>query len=673
MGIRPEQIDEAGAAQRAAARDGSEHVRLIAGPGTGKSFTIEERVVSLLDLGAEPTGVVAVSFTRASAFDLQERVRRACERAEHERAYVSVSTLHSLALRSLRAAGILAAYPAEPLVLDQWELQNIFDEEFGNVAGVGSLPRRREIREDHEAFWSTGSHDPRPSQAPPAPPITEDERRRFRHFHGPRTQLYACVLPGEIVQRCVQYMDAGTLDPVELLDIEHLIVDEFQDLNPMDLRFVYGLEEAGMTLFVAGDDDQSLYSFRYATPEGIQQFTERFASSGDHLLRHCFRCTPAVLTAAENLISAFAAPGRIPKEYVSLYAESDPPVRGALGCWRFRDGSEEARAIAQSCRRLINAGMRPREIMVLVANARALGWQLRQAFEEFEVPFEPPRVSPFKDTGVGRALLTVLRLVTREEDYIALRTLLKLRRGVGVTTAASIADTAIREDLNYHDLFYEPLPEGVFTKRAAAALAAAREVTAELQEWGPDETVGERAEFLDVLIEMVLGAEPEIDWRDEVEGLPDEATLEEMARFLSTEKDDERAAMLAAIRGRLGEEIEPEDALPERVRVMTMHGAKGLSATVVFIPGLEEQMLPGERRARFPGQVLEAARMLYVSVTRARLACVISYANSRYINGQAARHAPSRFTAELGKAFSPRAAGIPEEMAQRLVVAAANL
>jgi DNA helicase-2/ATP-dependent DNA helicase PcrA len=445
-------------------------------------------------------------------------------------------------------------------------------------------------------------------------------------------------------------MDAGTLDPVDLLNIEHLIVDEFQDLNPMDLRFVYGLEEAGMTLFVAGDDDQSLYSFRYANPEGIQQFTERFEPVGDHLLRHCFRCAPAVLNAAENLISAFAAPGRIPKEYISVYADSTPRVPGALGCWRFQDGSEEATAIAESCRRLIDAGLPPREIMVLVANARAMGWQLRDAFDEFEVPFEPPRASPFKDTDFGRAVLTVLRLVTREE--VALRTLLKLRRGVGVRTAASIADTAILSDLNYHDLFYETLPDCVFTGRAAAALAAAREVTAELQEWSADDTVGERAEFLDLLVEMVLGREPDGDWRDEVEGLPDEATLEEMAHFLATEKDDEQAVMLAAIHERLGEEIEPENALPERVRVMTMHGAKGLSATIVFIPGLEEQMLPGERRARFPGQVLEAARMLYVSITRARLAYVVSYAASRFINGQVTAHAPSRYAAHLGKAFN---------------------
>jgi DNA helicase-2/ATP-dependent DNA helicase PcrA len=317
-----------------------------------------------------------------------------------------VTTLHALALRTLRASGALEAFPADPLVLDQWELKHIFDAEFGRWASIGSLPRRREIREDHEAFWSTGRHELRPSQRPPEPPISEQERTQFRAFHRPRTQLYSCVLPGELVQKCVERIDAGTLDPVGLLGIEHLIVDEFQDLNPMDLRFVYGLEHGGASVFVAGDDDQSLYSFRYAAPSGIQQFTEQFEDVGDHVLRHCFRCTPAVLGAAENLISSNAAPGRITKSHVSLYEDSDPPVTGALGCWSFPDGDQEARAVAASCRRLLDAGMPAREIMVLLSNARALQWQLTGAFADYEVPFEAARTEPFRDTQDGRALVT---------------------------------------------------------------------------------------------------------------------------------------------------------------------------------------------------------------------------------------------------------------------------
>jgi hypothetical protein len=104
LAIRPEQIAEAGAAQRRAASDGNSHVRLIAGPGTGKSFTVEDRICWLLTQGEEPRSIAAVSFTRASAFDLQTRVRRACVRAGHPDAQIGVTTLHSLALRSLRAA-----------------------------------------------------------------------------------------------------------------------------------------------------------------------------------------------------------------------------------------------------------------------------------------------------------------------------------------------------------------------------------------------------------------------------------------------------------------------------------------------------------------------------------------------------------------------------------------
>ncbi|MBS1862167.1 MAG: UvrD-helicase domain-containing protein [Actinobacteria bacterium] len=152
----------AGETQRAAAIDDTARVRVVAGPGTGKSFTIEQRVCWLLEQEVETGAIAAVSFTRASALDLQTRVHAACAAAGQDGADIRVTTLHSLALRSLRKRGVLGGYPVDPVVLDRWELENLFDDEFGHLAGIG-VTRRREIREDHEAFWSTGSHEPRPS------------------------------------------------------------------------------------------------------------------------------------------------------------------------------------------------------------------------------------------------------------------------------------------------------------------------------------------------------------------------------------------------------------------------------------------------------------------------------------------------------------------------------
>jgi DNA helicase-2/ATP-dependent DNA helicase PcrA len=467
-------------------------------------------------------------------------------------------------------------------------------------------------------------------------------------------------------------MDAGLLAPAELLGLNHLIVDEFQDLNPMDLRFVYGLARAGTTLFVAGDDDQSLYSFRYARPEGIQLMPEELGPVGDHLLQHCFRSTTSVLEAASTLIKSFATPERIEKHYVSLYADSDPPVEGGFGCWRFREGIDEANAIAVSARRLIAAGLRPREIMILLSNARGVTWQFRNALQEEGVPFELPRGTRFKDTDTGRALATVLRIALREDDYVALRTLLTIQPGVGVATAGSIANIAIASSLQYGALFREALPADTFAPRLHAALENSQAVCAELVDWGASDALLERVQDIDRVLNLVLGREPDIAWREEVGDIPDEATLEELAEYLAAEKVDEQAEVLAAIYGRLGRAIEPEETLPDRVRVMTMHSAKGLAATVVFIPTLEEEMLPGERRARVPGLVLEAARMLYVSITRARVGCIVSYAENRFINGVRTRHAPSRFLGHLGCRFTAGGA-LTQELADQVVEASRNL
>ena len=176
MPITPQQVQVAEATQRAAAHDGSQQIRLVAGPGTGKSFSIEERVCWLLGQGIQPRAIMVVSFTRASSVELRSRIHAYCARHnQHNGADVRVSTLHSLALRMLKAANLLH-YPADPLVLDSWELENVFDAEFGYANGLGKT-RREEIRREHEAFWSTGQWAP-PNYIPPDP---QSQPRKGRH------------------------------------------------------------------------------------------------------------------------------------------------------------------------------------------------------------------------------------------------------------------------------------------------------------------------------------------------------------------------------------------------------------------------------------------------------------------------------------------------------------
>jgi DNA helicase-2/ATP-dependent DNA helicase PcrA len=565
----------------------------------------------------------------------------------------------------------LTAYPADPLVLDSWELETIFDAEFGNTRGLGKT-RCEEIRREHEAFWSTGQWGP-PNYIPPNPAISAAERRDFQQFHTPRTQTYSCVLPGEIIRQCVGHMNAGTLDPVTLLNIQHLIVDEYQDLNPVDLEFVDLMTARGVILFVAGDDDQSVYSFRYASPAGIQSFPTRYPATGQHTLSDCFRCTPSVLAAGQAVIGANPGPSRIPKNHVSLYASATPPQQGIVHRWSFASGVAEARAVAESCRDLVQAGINPRDILILLGNTRTLGPGLTTEFQTAGIPFEPPRAETFLDSNAGRLVLAAVRIVCDSDDYVAHRALLGLLRGVGVGTCNNVAQAVITNNLNFRDIFYQALPAGVFTGRALTALNRARNLVSQISTWQAGDTLAQRTADVAGVVTSVFSPQEAQAWQTFAAMLPQGATLEELRDFLWADTDEQQSALLQAVYDRLNQPVPPGGLLPDRVRVLTMHGAKGLSARVVFVPGLEEQILPGPWRQPYPGLVLEAARLLYVSVTRARAACIISYARTRIVNGQFGQQAPSRFCTQVGGGFAGRTSGLSAQEVQQIVQECATL
>jgi DNA helicase-2/ATP-dependent DNA helicase PcrA len=672
MPITAQQIAVAEQVQHAAAHDASPQVRLIAGPGSGKSATIEERVNWLLGHRIPPAAICAVSFTRASSSDLRRRVHDFCVRRGHTGAdQVRISTLHSLGLRLLRAAGQLAQYPVDPLVLDAWETENIFDSEFGHAFTL-TKSRREAIRREHEAFWGTGLWAP-PNYIPPTPAVTATERKNFVAFHGPRTQAYACVLPGEIVRQCVSLLEKGLIDPITLLRFQHLIVDEFQDLNPLDLMFVDHLIQRGVQVFVAGDDDQSIYSFRFAAPTGIQQFPATYAGTGVHELTACFRCTPTVLAAAMDLMAAHAAPGRIAKHQHSLYGGSTPPVAGVVHRWRFANATAEARAIAESCRDLIAADMNPREILILVSNQRALGPTLVQQLQQANVPFEHPREASFIDSDEGRLTLAMVRVICDREDYVSLRALLGLRRGVGIKTCHDICETVINNNLNFRDVFYNPIPAGIFATRPLKALDAVRGMCSTIATWSTTDTAASRSADIHNIIENHLDTDAASNWDSFFATLPTGINIEELRDYLWADTDEQQTAVIEAVFTRLGTNIPAAGVLPPRVRLMTMHGAKGLSARVVFIPGLEEEIFPGPWRRPFPGLVLEAARLLYVSITRARASCILTYSQGRLVNGVWSNQAPSRFTTNVGGAFTPRTNGLVAGEVSQIIAVCAQL
>lgn len=632
MPITKLQREKAEASQIAAAHDKSSQIRLVAGPGTGKSHTIEARVAKLLDDGIAPEGIFVISFTRAACSELAERIVKYCSTlscAENAKK-VNVSTMHSLALRILRKAGLLISYPSTPIMIDDWEQAKVYDTEL--AATIGCAPKRaREIRLAHDAKWQTLSPDSI-AQAK----VTKKEIESFNKYHSSRTNLYSCVLPGEVIYKCVQAFSDENLTVEEIPRIEHLIVDEYQDLNACDQEFIRLLTENDTKLFIAGDDDQSIYSFRHANPDGIVNFNVAYPDSSLHILNDCFRCTPNILEPALKMIAH--NPDRIDKKSVPLYKKANPPVHGTLHAWSFKTSKEEAVALASSCKALIDNGMagHENEILILVSNRKVLLDDIMRELTSHGIDFELPRGINMIDKPAIRAVYTFLRIAKEQiegndDDYLAHRDLLELLTGVGPATSKLLGDACIKNNQNFRDLFYLDDFPSWLTGRIASAVQRASEIISTIDEWDISSTLEKMSSDILDLLKLTLGSKKSSDddikeWSSLEDDLPETMTLEELLVFLTLDNEAAQQEMLAAIWERDGRELGELEEVSKKIRILTMHGAKGLSGKIVFIPGMAQGLMPNGKSIKATGLLIEQRRLFYVSLTRAMACCIVSHA-----------------------------------------------
>ncbi|MBN2133797.1 MAG: ATP-dependent helicase [Sedimentisphaerales bacterium] len=668
-------------------------VCLLAGPGTGKSKTIEKRVVHLLNTGVLADRIYVISFTRATCTELKQRIQAACanQPCAGFAKDVWVSTMHSLALRILRRANLLTAYPSTPIMLDSWEQRCIYDQELAGHLGC-KPSRATEIRLGHDAEWQTLS----PAAIAQAQ-ITQAEVAGFTSFHSTRTHLYSCVLPGEVIHRCVRALQQNALMPTQLPAIDHLIVDEFQDLNACDQEFVRLLCSGNTVLFVAGDDDQSIYSFRHANPDGIVQFASTYTGASTHILTDCFRCTPAILDASTHLIEH--NPNRIPKSVASVYAASDPPVPGQVLEWAFLSPLAEAQAVAESCQALVNVGMAEREdeIVILICNRRVQLPLLEQELKNRNLPYEPPRGAGFVDDHESiRAIYSILRILqdiaSGDHDYLAYRDLLQLLSGVGAKTAKGVGDACLQNNQNYRDLFHLGTPPAWLTKRPAAAVQRVMAVVQGIAGWNLADTVAARTNDVATLLSTQVfaagqNAVQHIEiWTALANALPPEMMLEELLAFLAADTEAEQEVILTAVVTRIGASQQPAPppqaaaGSPKKIRVLTMHGAKGLSGSVVFIPSAEQGIMPSFKALNATGLLVEQRRLFYVSVTRAKACCIVSRTQERtgatalaLVQKPKASLARSQFVSEMGLTTVWRNSGMTSMEATAIVNQVNNL
>ena len=568
-------------------------LRVLAGPGTGKTFALIRRVARLLYEEEDADRILVCTFTRTAARDLQTELSRLQVAGVNG---VHAGTIHSLCFSLLSHADVLQYTGRIPRPLLHFEerffLEDLENDHFGGI-------RERESRlQAFNAAWARLQTD---DPGWPTDPVDREFHialLRWLRFH-------QAMLIGELVPETLRYLRDNPVSPHRNL-FDHVLVDEYQDLNRAEQVLLDLFSENG-TLAVVGDEDQSIYAFKFAHPEGIASFDQDHPGTHDENLTECQRSPECVIEMANCLISNNTRQPR-----VLIACAGNPP--GEVSIVQWANMEEEALGIAQFIQERVGAGeVEPGRILVL-APRRQLGYAVRDAlnnlgvfahsfFHEEALDGNPKEL----DASAAQQAFTILTLLANPDDRVALRCWCgfgsnSLRKGAWLRLRHHCDEVG---DTPWQSL--QRLVDGEITILRS-----------------------------NNLIDRFCGLQTALMEREGIVGQSlvdslfpvDEAWARPFRSIASyIEGDDFNAATLRErLRVGITQPELPTDV--DYVRVMSLHKSKGLTADLVAVIGCVEGLIPTIPSNTAPIEqeraLEEQRRLFYVAITRTRSTLVLS-------------------------------------------------
>ncbi len=625
-------IDESGAART------GPPLLIAAGAGTGKTTTLAHRVAHLVLHGADPRQILLLTFTRRAAEDMTGRVRKICSRAlgreiDFGAALVWAGTFHAIAARLLREFAPKLGISPDFTILDRSDAQDLMDllrEEAGFAGTRRRFPKKAVCLEICSFTVNSGW------------PLAEVLARRFAWcapFEAELRRLFRAYAEAKHRQGLLDYDDllggwAQMLECERLSEIlrarfRFVLVDEYQDTNPLQARIVEGLCPDGSGLTVVGDELQAIYGFRAATVRNMLEFGHRFPRPATMLsLSTNYRSVRPVLDLA-NALTAESRESFGRRLLGRRHSEERPwhvPVA---------DEAAQARHVVQEVLANREAGMRLQDQAVLMRSAHHAGL-LELELARRRIPYRKYGGLRLLEAAHVKDLLAFLRFAENPRDRMAGFRLLQLLPGVGPAFARKVLDRL--EALGFDPSGLALLPPPPAARRLWPDLLALFERLRGARDW-PGELAAVRA-FYDPLASELY---------DEVEGRL--ADLDQLA--LAAEASPSRRQFLAdlALDPPLGSGLEAGRPVQDEdyLVLSTIHSAKGREWKAVFVLFVIDGWIPSDMAAGSAEEIEEERRLLYVAVTRARdqlhllvpLRCHV-HADPRIGDGYV-RAAPSRF------------------------------
>ncbi|MGQ3888768.1 DNA helicase II [Legionella sp. CNM-1927-20] len=614
------------------------NILVLAGAGSGKTRVLISRIAWLIEHHLmSPHAILAVTFTNKAAGEMKARLNHLLNVPLMG---LWVGTFHSLCHRLLRRHYQAANLPEHFHILDSDDQVRIIKRV---IAALRLDPDQWSFKQA-QAFINS----------------KKDEGLRPHHIqplsYGPTRTLIQIYKHYE--EACVQ---AGVIDFAELLLRTHellrnhpdilshyqhrfqaILVDEFQDTNAIQYAWIRLLAGEHASVMAVGDDDQSIYSWRGAKVENIQQFSEDFKQTQVIRLEQNYRSTSTILNAANALIENNNA--RMGKElWTQGIAGEKIVVYSAF------NELDEARFVSERINMAIQNGVSPNEIAVLY-RSNAQSRVIEEALLRAGIAYRIHGGVRFFERAEIKDTLAYLRLLVNAHDDAAFERVVNFpARGIGEKTLDEIRELAKSQQLSLWQATNKMLQEKMLPSRAALALMKFITLMVNLRE-------KTKTQELDEQIGTVIKESGLYDHFAKVKNDKAESRLDNLQELINAAKQfryeqdtNEPMSLLTAFLSHASLEAgEMQAAVHEQyVHLMTLHAAKGLEFPLVFLVGLEEGLFPSKQSIEEPGRLEEERRLCYVGMTRAMKKLIITYAEIRRQYGREEYHKPSRFLREI--------------------------
>jgi DNA helicase-2/ATP-dependent DNA helicase PcrA len=631
-------LDGLNPAQREAVTHDEGPLLVIAGAGSGKTRVLTHRIAHLIeDRHVSPFGILAITFTNKAAQEMRHRVGGLIGPVAEK---MWVSTFHSACVRILRRDVGVLGYPSSFSIYDQADAVRLC----GYVI--------RDLGLDTKKFAARAVHATISAAKNDAVGIDEYRDRATGPFEKRIAEVYR-----EYQARLHQ---AGAMDFDDLLSVtvrllrtrpevlasyqqrfRHVLVDEYQDTNRVQNELVLLLGDTHRNVFVVGDSDQSIYSFRAADIRNILEFEQAFPDATVVVLDQNYRSTQVILDAANAVIANNLS--RKPKDLWTEESRGERIVR-----YHAEDETDEAQWVGREVARLHEGSSFRWDEMAVFYRTNAQSRVLEDQFMRGGIPYRVVGGTRFYDRREVKDALAYVKVVVNPSDEVSVKRVLNVpKRGIGDTSEGRIDAYARAHGLSFFETLRRADDVGL-SSRAVRAIASFVDLIDELADIVPDgparliEAVLDRSGYVAELeAESTVDAEGRIENLAELVGVAQ--GFEDVDAFL------EQVSLVADT-----DDLVDDDS---QVTLMTLHSAKGLEYPVVFLVGMEEGVFPHIRSIGEPEQMEEERRLAYVGITRARQRLFLSSAWTRMLFGTTQYNPPSRFIEEIPAELVEEAGG----------------